>query len=133
MLQDIPVQHLEACAYSDLGVHSVVINLLNLEYEVWIHIPSFCRGCRLFQIDEFLPENREAAAVLASARQEPGKPWIRITPHSLNISPAYHSYRLHFINCRTDDVFSLYIAYIIQDDNPEKPYVYMNESREHIQ
>ena len=55
------------------------------------------------------------------------RPWIRIDSCILDTSIGQHTYRFQFINRETDDVYSLYLSYIIQDDNPDRPYVYMNE------
>lgn len=125
MSNDIPVQVLEACVYRDVNLHTPVINLHTLEYDTWVHLPSYARGCRLFQIDEFLPDGGEVID-FSSVEQELGKPWIRITYGLLNISEGQHVYRLHFID-RNDAVFSLYVSYIIQNDDPDKPYVYMGK------
>ena len=45
----------------------------------------------------------------------------------LNLKSGKHTYRLMFVERYTDTDFSLYFSYIIQDDSPEKPYVYMKE------
>ena len=36
-------------------------------------------------------------------------------------------YKLMMVDRCTDTDFSLYISYFIQDNNPEKPYVYMHK------
>lgn len=133
MLQQIPVQKLEAVLYKDLSANTQVINLLHFEYEIWVHLPSFCQGCRLFQIDQFLPNLGEDLEMLTSVKQEPCKPWVRVTSNLLNKDVGQHIYRLYFINSRTEDIFSLYISYIVQNDNPEKPYVYMDEARKQLE
>ena len=127
-IQGLPIQAIEACTYQDLPKHTVVINILNLEYYLWVHIPRFAKDCNLFQVDEIMPNTGELLKFQYFMHQEYKKPWIRITSKILNTEIGQHIYRLHFVHEFTKDVISLYFSYIIQNDDPCKPYIYMNRS-----
>ena len=127
LVKDVPVQTLEVCEYKQVHTHCEIINLHNLEYYTYLHLPETARGCRLFEIYSFLPYKEENCdELLSSVWKEPGKPWIRIDSDQLDKSVGMHVYKLSFVNLSTKDVFSLYFAYIIQNDDPEKPYIYMD-------
>ena len=126
--QWVPIQALEACNYQDLPKNTLVINKLNLEYFLWVHIPRFANDFELFQVDEIMPNNGELIKFRYFMKREYKKPWIRITSKILNTEVGQHIYRLHFVHEFTKDVISLYFSYIIQDDNPCKPYIYMNRN-----
>ena len=53
-------------------------------------------------------------------------PWVDIPVDLLNLSIGLHTYSLEFINLVTGDTFYQYFNYTIQDDDPDKPYIYMN-------
>lgn len=127
---DIPVQSLESCTYDDISKYSKVINLNTLEYFLWIHIPEdISRNFELFQIDQVSPKLSEITNFKLFVKRDCRKPWLRITSKILDTSVGMHTYRLQFVNRCTDDVVSLYFCYIIQNDNPDKPYVYMDKDR----
>ena len=53
-------------------------------------------------------------------------PWVDVSVSNLNLAAGLHTYTLEFINAATGDSFYQYFNYVIQDDNPEKPYIYMS-------
>lgn len=56
-----------------------------------------------------------------------GTCWVNIPTSVLKTDVGFHKYQFEFVDCVTLDTLHLYCAYTIQDDNPEKPYIYMNE------
>lgn len=122
----IPVFSTEACLYDNLNDNCKIFNSSELEYYLWIKLPSdITRDCELYQIDEILDKPKVLDWQGFVCREE-NHPWLRFTFGILKQCIGMHIYRLHFINKYTNDVFSLYFSYIIQNDNPKKPYVYMN-------
>jgi hypothetical protein len=58
------------------------------------------------------------------------RPWIDIKSTALNMDVGHHVYKLHFRQKYTNVLSNLFFAYTIQNDNPEKPYIYMNREIE---
>ena len=52
--------------------------------------------------------------------------WIDISVSNLNTNPGYHLYRITMQDKSFSDLFILYFSYVIQDDNPEKSYIYVD-------
>lgn len=57
------------------------------------------------------------------------RPWIDIPTNLLNTSVGIHTYILRFKNKLTSDILLLSFRYAIQDDDPDKPYIYMNRDK----
>ena len=123
-----PENNLEACFYNQLPTYTPVFNLSTIEHFMWVHLPSICieRCGTLFEISEIVDGKSVEVNIYSTITREGNKPWLRLLSSSLNLSTGQHIYKLSFIDKHTDDVFSLYISYIIQNDNPDKPYIYMN-------
>ena len=51
--------------------------------------------------------------------------WVTISPYYLDLEVGRHTYALEFINTATSDTVTRYFVYKIQDDHPDKPYIYM--------
>lgn len=54
------------------------------------------------------------------------RPWIDISSSILDLGIGQHTYRMTFAkeNCKLKA--TCWFSYIIQDNNPEKPYIYMD-------
>lgn len=59
-----------------------------------------------------------------------GRHWLDIPSEKLNLMAGYHIYKIVFSDNITGIACVLYFAYNIQDDNPDKPYDYMDPIRE---
>ena len=128
----LPVQQLELSTYKDVIYYCKVFNLLTLDTFLWIHIPDeLSRCCKLFSIDELLPTKKSPLFQFNEfIVQERCKPWLRVRWDKLNQCVGQHTYRFQFVNRHTNDVIDLYIRYIIQNDDPKKPYIYMDRHEE---
>lgn len=51
--------------------------------------------------------------------------WIDVPVTSLDLSIGYHLYTVQLVNIHTNDIANLYFSYTIQNDEPEKPYLYL--------
>lgn len=104
---------------------SPVFHKYEIEYFLYVHFPKeMNRDYELFQVDEVSP-TAQKVPMGTFIEREFGKPWINIKSGILNLDIGKHIYRLSFVNKYSNDVVSLYFGYIIQDDKPDKPYIYM--------
>ena len=103
-----------------------VFNKNTVEYFVYLRIPeNLARDCELYEIEDLDHVDIPIEYKDLVQRHCRG-PWLRVESRLLDLSCGQHTYRFGFVNTVTDDVFSLYISYSIQDDNPDKPYIYMD-------
>lgn len=116
---------LEACRYEDLAKYSKVFNLSTLDYHLWIYLnPETVRQTYFNRAFEIGPD-ADNSRIFPDTFVRESQCWIRVNMQYLNLKPGKHTIKLEFVERYDDTDFSLYISYIIQDDNPEKPYVYM--------
>lgn len=54
--------------------------------------------------------------------------WIDVPVTSLDLSIGYHLYTVQLVNIHTNDIANLYFSYTIQNDEPEKHYLYLKPS-----
>lgn len=54
--------------------------------------------------------------------------WIDVPVTSLDLSIGYHLYTVQLVNIHTNDIANLYFSYTIQNDEPEKTYLYLKPS-----
>lgn len=105
-----------------------VVRKYEVEYYLYVHIPEeLCKLYKLFQVDSIAPKHC-TLPMNQLIQQECFKPWIRINTAVLDLSIGLHTYKLSMVNTLTNDVVSIYFGYIIQDDDPDKPYVYMKST-----
>lgn len=123
----VPIFSLEASNLHELNMHRKVFNVSTIEYYLWIHLPGeVLKDCELFQLDDVSDGLKEVSSWYKFVEREDKKPWLKLVTKLLDLSIGQHTYKLSFVNTFTQDVVPVYISYIIQDDKPEKPYVYMN-------
>ena len=118
---------LSALPKSEFIAHSTVISKYDLSPILHISLPKSIVTER-FILDEIacIDDLDKIIYVPIESLGKPvmNTPWIDIGIKHLNVDAGMHTYRLRFI--RNDDCVNLYVSYTIQDDNPEKPYIYMN-------
>jgi len=120
------VTSLISCKYEDLPKYSKVFNLNTLNYHLWIYLdPDDMRDACFLGAEEIGPDANNSTIFPDTFVRE-SQCWIRVNSGYINRKPGKHTLKLSFVNRYTDTDFSLYASYYIQDDNPEKPYVYMN-------
>lgn len=122
---DYPVCLLNACPYKEIPLNTIVLNKYAIDSYIWIHVPTeISKEFSLYQINEIVPDNIECT-FLNSIEQECNRPWFKISTENMNLSSGQHVYKMSFVSVITNDICSIYFSYIIQDDNPDKPYIYM--------
>lgn len=116
---------LQSCRYEDLAKHSKIFNLSTLNYHLWIYLnPDDVRDTYFIRALE-IGQDADNSTIYPDTFVRESQCWIRVNTGYINRRPGKHTLRLMFVNRYTDTDFSLYASYYIQDDNPEKPYVYM--------
>lgn len=121
---------LDAVNYSNIAKHSPVINLHQFGYKIHVYLPlEQTVDSELYCIDEILPEPNNDISYTGFVIRECRKPWLDILTEWLNTCQGQHIYKLSFVNVKTDEVFSLYFSYIIQEDYPKQDYVYMERGQ----
>lgn len=79
------------------------------------------KSCRLLRVYDLSTQD----LVGRYDYDELGNLWVDIPVDCLDLSIGLHTYALEFVNLATGDTFYQYFNYTIQDDSPEKPYIYM--------
>lgn len=119
---------LVACCYDEVSRHTQVINKAQFPYWVWIQLPKcVLRDYEIYQVDEVFPGSGECDWIDQVVR-ESGRPWLRFPNTMLSLTAGKHMYKLSFVNRYTDEAVDYYFSYIVQDSNPDKPYIYMNRN-----
>ncbi len=118
---------LEAAPHKDLAMVSKLFSLQQVQHFLYVKIdPEFAKCFALYQVAE-IREDAEIVCPKNLWKHEPGRIWYRFNTDKLNLETGYHNYRLSFVNIHTNDTSLLYIAYIIQNNKPDKPYMYMDK------
>lgn len=121
-----PTVKINSCAYNKLNENTPVLNKHQIEYNIFIYLePDICRCLQLFQVDNIDNEEAQEVTTLGFIERE-GTCWLKVKSEALNLEAGQHVYKLSFVDKITNDVIPLFFSYIVQDDNPDKSYVYMN-------
>lgn len=123
---EYPVCKLEACTYNELSKHTRIFNRNELDSALWIYlVPDVCRDLNIVELKEIVPATMSLVEESEVSRDRTC--WIQLDITKLNLSSGQHVYKLLLEHKDTADKISLFFSYIIQDDNPDKSYVYMNK------
>lgn len=110
---------------SDLMNYTRVYNLKDVSDVFCIKLPDdFPRHLDLSEI-YYLNTDEVLDFEDYVSRQE-HQPWIDINKSLLDLSIGRHIYRLSFVEEGSIFAISCWFGYIIQDNHPEQPYVYMD-------
>lgn len=114
--------------YNEATAQFQVLSIFEVSDTVHIHIPEDVSvRAELIGISELLPNTHEMEFPQPGIVRVPDRPWVDIDKTKLDISVGSHLYKLSFIDIYTNDIFSVYFSYIIQDKDVEKPYIYMKD------
>jgi len=128
-MTDRPVLQLNACIYEDIAKNTRVFNLDQIEYYLWVRLGvDITSDCFMYEAAELDKVN--GPIIFSDTFERKSPMWIRVRTDNLNKEIGLHIYRLSFVDTVSDDTFSLFFGYIIQDDNPAKPYVYMDRDED---
>lgn len=115
--------------YSEASAHSVVLNVNQLEYYTWIELPhDIGKFLNLYSVQEFnTPKGPVSVEFAEKITRDCLRPWLKVETSFFNTECGFHMYKFQFVDTRTSDMLSLYFAYNLQNDNPDKTdYIYMS-------
>lgn len=121
---DIPVDYLQACKWENLNKSNPTWNRSAIDCYIYIQVPAeVLVNCALYQVYELTSEGCKEAPEGAIVRDV--NCWLKGTSSLMNMTAGLHTYKLSFVDRITNVSFDLFINYTVQDDNPDKPYIYM--------
>ena len=122
------ISKVDACNYNELSKHTPIFNAKTLGTSISVYLkPEVARDLDLYQLDDISTDTVEVPVTGFVTRTNVC--WFDILTSILDRTPGHHIYRMSLINKRnTQETVFQYFAYIIQDDNPNKPYVYMDKT-----
>lgn len=119
-------QYLSAVPYSKISANTPVLCAQALPHKISVQLPPvIVHNIRLYSISKIDSEPIEDIPFQGSIQQDSCHPWLEIVTDWLDTTAGHHIYRLYFADVFDSDFFELYISYIIQDNSPDKPYIYM--------
>lgn len=127
---EYPVFSFDALTRNELAGHIKVVNLHDVEYYCWVHLPhEFGRLFKLYAMYNVSGSKTKPVDFVGHTQRECARPWIRFETSILDMSIGQHLYQLKLVNVKTNDILTLYFGYILQSDDPPKPYDYMKDIR----
>lgn len=124
-MSDYPVQVLEAVPKIDISKYSKLINKDEFDYYIYIKVPSeYIHNYVLTDVNKL--GEHPGKVCLIKYVDYLGGPWYRIHSDVLDKKVGYSRYQLKFVEKHDNTISSLYFSYILQDDHPDKPYLYMD-------
>lgn len=147
--KEFPSFRLDAVKHEKVAFASELFSLQQVEEYLFVRVPVYiAREYELYQVDEIRctaipledPDSDSDSDRDSDSDSEepetklwehdPKRIWYKFKSKLLNMETGYHTYRLSFKNLFNNDTCLLYIAYTIQNNKPDKPYMYMDrESR----
>lgn len=125
-----PVIHATASIKEKVSLYTNVINKNSIPYYLIVELPSFIQyGLTFVGLYEDISNGLKEVPI-SYLQIRNCHPYIDISSIGLNLEVGQHDYMIKYIDCFTGDMVPLYFSYIIQDDNPTKPYIYMDKERE---
>ena len=120
---EYPVTSIRLTNRPELVYNTPVWNLQTLEDDIWVRIDS-----RYYSPDNVLVGAYESGSdsLLEDLEVLEKRPWIKMRKDNINTSPGKHLYGFIFKDTKRKIEYQLFLSYIIQDDDPDKPYIYMN-------
>lgn len=120
-----------ASTYEEISRNSKVLNLAELDYFLYVKLePPLTSEWYLYRIEEKTKDGTLKKMRFPDTVRKESPTWLKFTTDFINKEIGMHSYKITFVDTVTDVLTSLWFAYIIQSDNPDKPYVYMKREEE---
>lgn len=130
MIQDnIFTTVIQSCPLSKLPLHTRIYNSMDFSEIVCVKLPPqmprdmVLIGIYNLNASEELDFNDQVT-------RDEYKPWIDINSSILDLTPGQHTYRLTFRKEECKLNATCWFSYIIQENNPEKPYIYMKRDED---
>lgn len=117
---------IQSCEYAKLNHNCKVFNTNELDQYLVVKLSYNMHNYRLYDILDI--SSAEAKTVsLSGVIFDHNNPWIDIPWKNLDRTSGKHVYKLSFMGKKPPKYLNTYISYILQDDSPYKPYLYMND------
>lgn len=113
-----------ACPYKDVTCRSPIYNVNTLRDTMFVRLPDVCSRCSLLCVSRIHPSGSDSLDI-SSVNLE--NVWLKIPTDILDLSTGSKVYKIDLETQCSKDPITLYFGYVIQDDNPDKSYVYMNQ------
>ena len=126
MLQDnIFTTVIQSSQLSDLPLNTKIYNKEDFSEIVCVKLPDkFPRRMELAEIYNL--DAQEELDIADQTTRDEHRPWIDISSSILDLTVGQHTYRMTFYNIGGKLNATCWFSYIIQDNHPEKPYIYMD-------
>lgn len=134
-MKTYPVFKLTACEHKELNKNTPVVNINEVDYYLYVELPFPATDpVRLYSVKEVTNRDVDSTDIYNGDHDDNYQPlikqdsnhWLKIASKIMNLTAGQHVYRLAFMKADQSDLeIPLYISYIIQDDCPERPYIYM--------
>ena len=130
MLQDnIFTTVIQSSKLSDLPLHTVIYNSKDFSEVVCVKLPpQMPRDMQLIEIYNL--NSSEDLDFTDFVTRDENRPWIDIQSSILDTTAGQHTYRMTFAKEDVKLTATCWFSYIIQDNNPEKPYIYMKRDED---
>lgn len=130
MLQDnIFTTVIQSSQLSDLPVNTKIYNIADFSEIVCVKLPAqMPRNMELTEIYNL--DTQEDLDFTDQTTRDEHRPWIDINSSILDTSIGQHTYRMTFQNLGCKLKAACWFSYIIQDNHPDKPYIYMDRSED---
>lgn len=120
---------LAAVPFKDLAAECKVFNLNEFSYFLWVRLtPPLPYEYYLYRVEEVKETLQKVPFPGAFMYESPT--WMKVKTDFINKEIGQHTYKLTYINRISGVELPLYFRYIVQSDNPDKPYVYMHRDEE---
>ena len=130
MLQDnIFTTVIQSSQLSDIPLHTKIYNSKDFSEVVCVKLPpQMPRSMELTEIYNL--NSQEDIDFIDQTTRDEHRPWIDISSSILDLTPGQHTYRMTFGNLGSKLNATCWFSYIIQDNDPEKPYIYMKRDED---
>lgn len=130
MLQDnLFTTVIQSSQLSDLPVNTKIYNIADFSEIVCVKLPAqMPRSMELTEIYNL--DTQEDLDFADQTTRDEHRPWIDINSSILDTSIGQHTYRMTFQNLGCKLKAACWFSYIIQDNHPDKPYIYMKRDED---
>lgn len=111
-----------ACDYTEVPQNSPIYNTKELEDVFWVKLPAITSNFLLDSLDQIQPATNPVSALPEIMKENI---WLRIPTSLLDTTVGNKIYKVGLSHKCLEDTMTVYFGYTIQNDDPDKPYVYM--------
>ena len=120
---------LQSSKLDQLPLNTKIYNAKDFSETVCVKLPpQLPRDMQLIEI--YSLDSFEDLDFTDFVTRDENRPWIDIKSSILNTAAGQHTYRMTFNRGGVNLTATCWFSYIIQDNNPEKPYIYMKRDED---